>query len=285
MRLKSIPDDAVKIVENHPYVVGGIVLAAVVGIYLHSSNSANTQSAADTSYDPYAALNLGYSAPIAYPVASNGGTSGTIGGTSSSFDPGAVTQKDLFDFEKLKSQQDYELALSTLEYNSNVAIANATLGMAGIQASNFTAATQLAQSIVGTQATSLTGAIFGPSGLILAYGGAQTLASTSKNSKTLAANAIANQAGQSAFNNFLQQMGNMYVPQSGSSNSNGSTIGIPYGSAAVGSIAGVATSTLDATYYNGGQQPTIVGTSSVANSQSTSSNGERSNVVNNINSL
>lgn len=287
MRFKSIPDDAIKFVEQNPYAIGGVVLAAVFGIYLYSHNATSPASAADTTYDPYSALSLGYSAPIAYPVsASVGGMSGSIGGTSTGIDPGAVTNKDLFDFEKLKQADDYDLALKTLEYNSNIAIANATLSMAGIQQSNFTAAAQLAASIVGSQATSLTGAIFGPGGnLLLAYGNAQTLSSTSKNSKTLAANATANQLGQSAFNNFLAQIGNMNVSQSGSSGSNGSTISGSAVGTVIGSISSVAASTIDATYSNNGTQQTIADAQPSSYSSNNASYGGGSNVINNISQL
>lgn len=279
--MKDIPDDlpekAVAVVKNNPFITTGVIVVFGLGAYLYMRSP--VEEGTPTVYDAFGGT--GYSSPTAYPINDISGDLVGYGGGGSStyFDPNAVTDREIFDFEVLKEGHDYELSMETLKRNTDIALANATLQLQGIQASNFGSAALLASSMLASNSTSVIGAIVGPNGEQWSFGLAQTLGFDGKNKKKLAAVTTTNQQGLNAFNAFMASIGTnnvqhgtgstVYEPPSGTTSFQAGNLGTNF-----------AAATIDAGYSNnGGQSSTIVQSASAAQIAN-ESNGAGGNVNN-----
>lgn len=173
MRTKAIPAEIVDTVKAHPAIsIGVAVLAAFLayGYYANQQDAAAANSA-NASYDTSGAYGsyMSYSAPLVYtPYTTATDSSG--GSTSSgSVSLDVVSQSDLLDFEKLKEQHSYDLQLATLKQQADIAAANSTLQLAGINSANYQAASALAQTFMLSGNDLGGGLVTGPGGTQLVY--------------------------------------------------------------------------------------------------------------------
>lgn len=263
MRFKAIPSDVAATVTAHPAltVAGVALLLGGAYVYTRPVNS----PAPDNSYNP---TDGNYLSPVAYnlPLATSGASGFSevssvsqnippTGTELTAVDPNSVSTRELFNFEKLKEQHSYDLTLMQISQNADISAANATLNLQGIQASNFSAAINLATSIFRSGATSLIGAIFGPNGESYSFGLAQTLVADGKKKTKNAGILASNEQGQSALANFLSSMNKgsnnatfTGIGTSPNATYRGATISLPYST-----NGNVANASLDASYASNSQ--------------------------------
>lgn len=291
MRFKAIPSDVAATVKAHPALAVAGVALLIGGAYLYTRapiDSGDNSSGSDYgSYIAPVTYDLPLSVAGAGAFSQVGSVAQDLGSDSNTaVDPNTVSTKDLFDFEKLKEQHDYDLSLMQLQQNADITAANTTLGLAGIQASNFSAAASLAASMFQSGATSLIGAIFGPNGEQYSFGMAQTIVADSKKNKKNAGILASNQQGQTALANFLSSM-NQGSTTNGTLSGIGTSPNASYGSPTIALPyspgTSIAATSLDAGYSsNSGQYATNTQIASSDEGSNASNGGSR--ILQNISS-
>lgn len=225
MRIKAIPAIVENAVAVHPVIAIAGVAALGLGVY-HYANRSNPAAALDASPTASTQQSFSYGMPqvlpiggatgmidaITNPIANSStapastGTIGTTSGTGSTVssiaDAGGLTNLDIFNFEKLKEQHDFDLANMTLAANLAIAQSNADIAMMGIQSANWTAGVGLAEAFIRSGQQFVAGDIAGMTFAFLSTGAPLKFDPSKYASRNQAAMAQIN-AQQSSFNSLL----------------------------------------------------------------------------------
>lgn len=161
MRIKAVPQMAIKAVSAHPYILGGaLAVTALIGYryYMASGDFAADSGGLDYANSAFAYT---YGMPMVVPGGSGGGIVDSVGGGGAVGDTagGGVNQSALLDFEILKEGHDYDLASRTLDANLAIAAVNADVAMAGLATQQLQAQMGLAQSFLNSTSQFMVGQI------------------------------------------------------------------------------------------------------------------------------
>lgn len=250
MRLKAIPQEAVKAVTAHPALVGGVLALGALA-YLTLGRAAPADAA------PSDGANVGaftYGTPLAYgSIAGGTGAGGTGGGGfSGGTDPSVMAALAIQSDKNLK---DFTLGMATLDAQKDAIAKSTMVALETVKASRFSALAGIAQAFLAIPSKgkskndfhTLSGSITDSAGNIINLNLNSALIDAG-NKK--AGTAISNIGNLMALENTFFTQGAQYVSQSApspsssqSSGSNGGLPSLPSGSAVYGASSVPSTGT------------------------------------------
>lgn len=179
MRLKAVPALIETTAEAHPLLVGAAVVAIGVSAYYYTRTPTQALDADPNASTQYAYT---YGMPMVVPGSVGGIATGVVDSITNPAAPGTgvttpttggiadVSNLDIFNFEKLKEEHDYDLASRSLDAQLQIALVNASTAALGIQATNWQTSANLAAQFLRSGQQFFSGSVGGQTFAFLGSG-------------------------------------------------------------------------------------------------------------------